>query len=166
MTVVATNPSTPQPTRVTEATRVPMDIPAQKLAVPDIPGWYLYWFRTDSVARALKAGYQFIDPEEVEINNSSVADSLENTGSTDMGTRVSISAGQSSFDARGVGERLYLMKLPMEWHLKDMESRDTMNERTARQLRGGVVGADDDPEKAKRYMKAGQDLFFRKTRKV
>lgn len=162
----ASNPSTPRETRVTEATRIPMSIPNQKLAVPEIPNWYLYWFRTDNVDRALRAGYVFVEQDEVEVANSAVADTLSQSGSTDMGTRVSIAAGAASFDAKGQSERLYLMKLPMEWHLKDMEARDEANERVARQLRGGIVGAENDPDKGRRYMKAGQDLFFRKTRKV
>lgn len=152
--------------RVTEATRVPMNLPTPKLAVPEVPGYYLYWHRGADVPRAIQAGYSFIEPEDVSLEQKGVANDAGISGSTDLGTRVSVVAGGTVSETDLSPERLYLMKLPMEWHLKDMAEHEARNEEIARALRGGLVGADGDPDRNKRYMKAGQDLFFPKRRPV
>ena len=158
-----TNPANAPEKRVTEATRVPMSVPTMKLAVPDITGFFLHWFTGTKVPRALKAGYSFVEDDEVTVENKGVADDLGLTGSTDLGSRISVLGGGVSL--LGEPERLYLMKLPEAWHRKDLEAKEAINERTARALRAGIVGAENDPDKGRRYMKAGQDLFFPKARK-
>ena len=155
------NPANRRAKRVTAATRVPMSAPRQKLEVPAVEGFHLHWFLERNVANAQQAGYEFVDQEEVDLNDTNVADAAESDGHTDLGTRVSIIGG---VDARDQPERLYLMKLPTEWWLEDQKRLEERNERIAAALRGGLVGAEKDPDVAKRYLKQGQDLFIPKKR--
>lgn len=151
-------------TRVTEATRIPMSTPNAKLAVPEIPGYYLYWHRGANVPRALQAGYTFVSDDEVTVEQKGIANDPAVSGNTDLGTRVSVIAGGTVSETDLSPERLYLMKLPLDWHLQDMAKQEASNEHIARALRGGIIGADQDPDRNKRYMKAGQDLFYPKKR--
>jgi hypothetical protein len=152
-------PANAPATRVTEATRVPMSLPTTKLQVPEMPGYYLYWHLGKNIPAALRAGYTFVDQGEVELNQHGVANSPEDSGSTDMGTRISISAG-NSLGENNEPERLYLMKLKEEWHEADAQAQASRNEDIAIALRSGTIGAEGDPDRNKRYMKAGQDLFY------
>ncbi len=152
-------PSNPSARRVTEATRVPMSLPTTKLQVPEMPGFYLYWHLGKNIPAALRAGYSFVENDEVELNQHGVANSPEDSGSTDMGTRISISAG-NSLGEDNEPERLYLMKLRNDWHDLDTEAQAARNEDIARSLRSGTIGAGADPDVNKRYMKQGQDLFY------
>lgn len=156
------NPANAPERRVTSANRVPMTLPDLKLAVPEMPGFYLYWHLGKNVNRALAAGYTFVDPEEVEVSEDGVANDRGLSGSTDLGSRISKSAGDAG---EAKEERLYLMKLPMEWHQQDMDSLTARNEEIAVQLRAGNIGANEDPDRNKRHMKQGQDLFYPKTRR-
>ena len=156
------SPASPRERRVTETTRVPMSVPNQKLAVPPIPGFFLYWHLGKNVPTALRAGYSFVEEDEVDIEQHGVANSAETSGSTDMGTRVSISAGPNSFDDDLQPSRLYLMKLPQAWRDQDVVNMGRVNEKVATALRSGMLGAEQDLDKARRYMKQGQDLFFPK----
>lgn len=172
MTTPSANPANPAPKAVTEATRIPMSVPRQRLAVPEIPGFHLHWFLSQNVHRAIQAGYSFVEDDEVDVMNSGVADDAASSGSTDMGSRVSRFAG-GLVQGTTEPQRLYLMKLPQEWRNADMKKLEEMNERIAAALRGGNApgpGGVSTPEGAndrgKRYLKAGQDLFFPKTRKV
>jgi hypothetical protein len=149
-----------------------MSVPRQRLAVPEIPGFHLHWFLSQNVHRAIQAGYSFVEDDEVDVMNSGVADDAASSGSTDMGSRVSRFAG-GLVQGTTEPQRLYLMKLPQEWRNADMKKLEEMNERIAAALRGGNApgpGGVSTPEGAsdrgKRYLKAGQDLFFPKTRKV
>jgi len=156
-----------QPSRVTEATRIPMSAPHQKLAVPPIPGYHQHWFLGKNVARALAAGYTHVTLDDgVEVTNSGVANPADETGSTDLGMNVSILAGEG-LDESGNSERLYLMKLPQEWRDKDMAELEARNESIAAQLRGGgeMAQGETAADRGKRYMKKGQDLFTPKSRK-
>jgi len=155
----AVNPANAPATRASEPERIPMDVPDLKLAVPEMPGYYLYWHLGKNVSRALRAGYTYVDQGEVEVLQSGVANDKSVDGSTDLGTRVSISAGASGETDE---ERLYLMKLPMDLHLADMAAKTARNEEIAVQLRSGMLGAEGDPDRNKRYMKEGQHLFYPK----
>lgn len=159
--------SSPQ-RRVTSENRIPMSLPNLKLAVPDMPGYYLYWHLGKNIhwqnGGALKAGYTYVDDEELDIEQKGVANAAAESGSTDLGSRISVVAGGTVSDDDLEPARLYLMKLPMEWHEADMAARTAGNEIIARSLRSGLVGAEGDPDKNKRYMKQGQDLFYPKTR--
>lgn len=122
---------------VTERTRVPMSLPVQKLAVPDIPGYHLHWILGNParIQQALRAGYEFVDEAETDITNTGLADDAQSSGNTDLGSRVSVTAGGSGED--GQGNRLYLMKLKNEWYEADQKAYEAQSEKTAAQLRGG-----------------------------
>jgi hypothetical protein len=172
MTTPSTNPANPAPKRVTEATRIPMSVPRQRLAVPEIPGFHLHWFLSQNVHRAVQAGYSFVEDDEVDVVNSGVADDAASSGSTDMGSRVSRFAG-GLVQGTTEPQRLYLMKLPQEWRNADMKKLEETNERIAAALRGGntpgpngASAPEATGDRGKKYLKAGQDLFFPKTRKV
>jgi hypothetical protein len=152
--------------RVTEDSRVPMNAPHQRLAVPEIPGFHLHWFTSGRVHRALRAGYTHVVPEDgVDVMNTGLADPKSAVGSTDLGENISIISGDGVPEGQDEPDRLYLMKLPQEWWEKDQKALLARNESIAATLRGGLAGAEDDPEKAKRYLKSGQDLFIPKRNK-
>lgn len=166
----ATNPANPRATRVTEATRRPMSLPQLSLQVPEIPGYYLYWFLDNQIEQALQAGYEFVDREEVTLNNRGVANDQTEDGNDDLGSRVSRVAGQSD----GIqANRLYLMKLRQEWRDQDVAAMGARNEGIAAALRGGVSTGNEHGaapgetpgDRAKRYLKTGQDLFYPKVRR-
>lgn len=164
------NPANAPQRRVTEATRIPMSLPQTKLAVPEIPGYYLYWFLGQNVPRALKAGYEFVDESEAMLVNTGLADDVSKQGNSDMGTRVSAVAG-GLIEGTAEPQRLYLMKLRQEWRDKDVQLLEQANERIAQALRGGqvIAGQASAPgetaeDKLKRYLKKGQDLFIPKRR--
>lgn len=167
------NPANPRATRVTEATRRPMSMPQLSLQVPEIPGYYLYWFLDNQIDQALQAGYEFVDREEVTLNNRGVANDQTEDGNDDLGSRVSRVAGQS--EAGSIqAQRLYLMKLRQEWRDKDVAAMAARNESIAAALRGGVptgiehgAAPQETPgDKARRYLKTGQDLFYPKVRRT
>lgn len=152
--------------RVTQATRVPMSVPNQQLAVPEIPGFHLHWHLGKNVPRALQAGYSHVTHEDgVDVVGRGVADSREDTGSTDLGSNISVLAGTS--DNSEEPDRLYLMKIPQEWWESDQAQLQKHNDSIAAALRGGSLGAERDEagDRVKRYMKQGQDLFWPKTQR-
>lgn len=165
------NPANAPQKRITEANRIPMTLPQTRLAVPEIPGHYLYWFLGQNVPRAQRAGYEFVDEGEVELNNSGIGDDTSRSGSTDLGSRVSVGAG-GLIDGTTEPQRLYLMKIRQEWRDKDVQALEAVNEQIAAALRGGHTppGATGAPgetsqDKLQRYLKAGQDLFIKKNRR-
>jgi hypothetical protein len=157
------NPANTPARRKSEVARVPMSLPNLKLAVPDIPGFFLYWHRGKDVNQALRASYTFVDADELDVEQRNVANDAAESGSTDMGSRISIESGLD--DTGREPERLYLMKLPNDLREQDLEAMADRNEQIAIALRAGTVGAEDDPDRNRRYMKAGQDLFYPKRRK-
>jgi len=161
------NPANPAPKRVTEATRVPMSVPQLRLELPPIPGYHTHWFLGRNVPRALRAGYEFLTEEDADVVQKGIANDRETSGSTDMGSRVSIFAG-GLVEGTAEPERLYAMKLRQEFRNKDIAALEAVNERVAAALRGGQnvtrAGAPEetDADRSRRYMKAGQDLFWPK----
>lgn len=160
------NPANEQPQRVTDESRVPMGMPQLTLEVPEIPGYKMHWFadRPGRIARALRGGYEFVSPDEIKLNNFSVADSIANSGNTDLGNRVSVYGGT---DDKGSSVRLYLMKVKEEWWQKDMDLREETSERIVNTLRGGRVGAEKGSaqDAALRYTRGTENLFTRKRRR-
>ena len=157
------NPANAPARRVTAATRIPMSLPVLQLSVPEIPGYYLHWFLTKNIPRALAAGYEYVDESEALLNNRGVADDAEKSGSSDLGSRVSVIGG---VDEQNNPERLYLMKIREEWHDEDVRKLGERNDQIAQALRAGLIGGENDPDKGSRYLKQGACLFFPKTRKV
>lgn len=161
-----TNPAN-EPTKrvVDDTTRVPMSLPNLMLQVPEIDGYVMHWFadRPGRIGRAMKAGYEFVGPDEVELTNFDLASDVANSGNTDMGTRVSVHGGTAE---GGKPERLYLMKIKKEWYDKDMALREEATDKVVKALRGGTVGADRESmaNAAQRYAKNTDNLFTKKRR--
>ena len=83
-----------------------MSVRDLKLAVPEIEGYHLHYAHEKRVNRMLRAGYEFVDFDEVEVTNLDLAGDRGASGNSDLGSRVSVSAGDSSDSGR-----LVLMKL-------------------------------------------------------
>src|SRR6266850_4470127 len=160
---MALNPANLPETSVTDETRIPMNRPDLKLAVPEIEGFVLHWFadRPGRIPRAMAAGYTFVDPEEVKIRNFGFAEDLIKSGNTDLGSRVSVHGG---VDDQGKAERLYLMKIKQEWYDKDMALREETSDKIVASLRGGKVGAEADSNANRRYVKDTENLFTKKVK--
>lgn len=112
----------------------PMSVGMRRLEVPDRDGWHRHWFRGNpgNIAKAKQAGYQFVDPDDVSLNDFDLAGNGESTG-TDLGTRVSVSSGDGS-------ERLYLMECPERlFNYAQSLHMETVHA-TAESLKGGTVG--------------------------
>lgn len=142
---------------------MPMSAPIMRLQVPEKPGYVRYWFRGDPnrLQRAEQAGYRFVNPSEVKVNNFDVAGSKDDSGNTDLGSRVSVITGDES-GPDGQPNRLYLMEIPKELYEKGQRYLEARNESIAEELRSGLIGADSDNprDKAARYSKQGvPDLF-------
>jgi len=142
---------------------IPMSAPIQRLQVPEKVGFVRYWFRGDPgrIARAQQAGYRFVLPEEVSVNNFDVAGNSKTSGSTDLGSRVSVISGdEAGFD--GQPNRLYLMEIPKELYEHGQKILEQRNESIAEELRSGLIGSDSESsqDKSVRYAKTGvPDLF-------
>lgn len=161
------SPATERALGVTDETRIPMSLPHMMLQVPEIPGYVMHWFadRPGRISRALAAGYEYVDPAEVRINNFGLAaDLASESGNTDMGTRVSVHGGVSE---QGGAERLYLMKVKQEWYDKDMQVREEAADRQVAALRQGLTGAEREKlvDATKRYAKNTDNLFTKKPRR-
>lgn len=147
----------------------PLSAPTQKLAVPEREGWHRRWIRGEPgrIAKAQKAGFRFVEAEEVEIKNTDLGGDALESGNTDMGTRVSVISGDGA-DASGQPGRLYLMECPQEFYEYSRGLIQDTNDSIAATLRGGNVGAEKDAasDRDKRYMKgAAPDLFTPKSRR-
>lgn len=147
--VAAKNKQNLNPANATQADpdsqkRVPMSMPQQRLAVPSIAGYHLYWMKgtPERLAQAQRAGFEFVDENEVEVNDSTLGGVASNRGSTDLGSRVSMIAGGMSSDNQPL--RLYLMKQKLEWYNEDRKILEDRNDSVAEALtsgyRQGIVG--------------------------
>lgn len=110
---------------VAERKRIPFTGPDLKLAVPEISGYHLHWFLGSParIQRAIQAGYEFVDQSEVQVNNHLLGGNPLDSGSTDLGTRVSIVAGGEDIGTDGQATRLYLMKIKEEWWKEDQAAQ-------------------------------------------
>lgn len=159
------NPANIPSVRVTEETRVSMSLPRLMLQVPPIEGYVMHWFadRPGRVSRAMAGGYEFVTPDEVAVNNFGLAADLGDSGSTDLGTRISVHGGTSE---SGGSERMYLMKIRQEWYDRDMELREQASDRVVQALRTGQVGGEGALNDArKRYAKNTDNLFTKHKRR-
>jgi hypothetical protein len=165
------NPANPINAGVTERNRIPMSVPVAKLAVPEIPGYRLYWFRGEPgrIRRAEQAGYEFVERGEVELTSHDLAGGSED-GNNDLGTRVTRSAGDLVGED-GQPTSLVLMKIREEWAQADEQLKEDRNEAIAAALRGGLMGSEKDrpDDRDARYVGRETkipDLFRRKSRAV
>lgn len=143
MAIVPLNPGSSSV--AAERKRIPMSVPVQKLEVADIPGFHLHWFNSDPsrLQRALDGGYEFVDEREVKINNVSLGGDSAVSGSTDMGSRVSVVSGQE-LGKDGQPARLILMKIKQEWWEEDQAVIEARNTKVRDALVGGMIGAEND----------------------
>lgn len=113
--------------------RIAMTAPQRMLEVPQIPGYYLQWIRGTQarMQQAMNAGFEFVAPEEVQLNNRVLGDDGLRSGNTDLGDRVSVGDAP---DEQGNAVRLYLMKQKEEYHADDMAIRQKGNDRVADSL--------------------------------
>ncbi len=132
-----------------ERKRVPMTLPQQRLAAPEIPGYHTHWMlgTPERLAQAQDAGYEFVHEEESAPADTSLGGDGLKSGSSDMGTRVSKLAnpmGGGEEDGRGQPLRLYLMKQKIEWYEEDQRILQNRNDRVVDALtvsyRTGTVG--------------------------
>lgn len=156
--------------------RIPMSVPVRKLEVPEIPGFYLKWFRgtPQRLAQAERAGFLFVSSEEIQLNNVSLGGDATKDGNTDMGSRVSIAEG-SEVDGGGNAVRLYLMKQPLEFYREDQDILAKRNDETAQALTaafaqgrvGGKAPGETDEDMSRRYASTGRvampKMFQRKS---
>jgi len=163
------NPANSRGQEVTERTRIPMDTPTLKLQVPEIPGYRLYWFRGEParISRAERAGYEFVRRDEIEVNSVGIADDRAADGNTDMGSLVSVSAG----DLLGEDKqplKMILMKIREEWAQADDAVKAERNDAIAAALRGGLIGSEKDStaDRGARYLDPSRtkipDMFMPK----
>jgi hypothetical protein len=140
--------------------RIPMALPTLKLATPEIPGYVLHWFRGNSqrINQALNAGYQFVEKGDVEVNGMGLASDYEADNNSDLGSRVSVSAGNEGDE--GSNGRLYLMKIAKALWLEDEESVFERHEQIAAQLRGDKGFSEGGMDTSGRYSKGENRNIF------
>lgn len=152
-----------------ERKRIPMSVPVQRLEAAEIPGFHLHWFRgtSERIQRALDGGYEFVDPQEMKINNVSLGGDSAISGNTDMGSRVSVLSGQEVGND-GQPVRLILMKIKQEWYEEDQKTAEQRSEQVAQALTAGSFGSEKDAagDTVRRYVDKSRtsipDLFKRK----
>lgn len=176
------NPSVAPGKTTGERKRIPLSVPQRKLEVPAIPGFYLRWFRgtPQRLAQAERAGFEFVDEHEVELNNLSLGGDATKAGNTDLGSRVSVIEG-SETDGAGQAVRMYLMKQPLALKKEDdtitEERNDSVAAALTAQYRDGTIGhgaagapSEDASDVAARYVDKSRTkvpgLFQKKIRRA
>lgn len=123
---------------VTEDTRIPMSIPHRKLETPEIPGYHQHWMadRDGRIQQALRAGYQFVEPEDINaLNVKQIGSGKSAPTGTDLGTRISMISG---------GETLYLMKIKKEWFEADQAELARINQEKQGLIMRGQMAVDKE----------------------
>lgn len=165
----AANPANAPEKTLPERERIPMSLPIQKLAVPEIPGYHLHWMRGEPqrLNAALRAGYAFVEQDEVDLNTFGIAQGEEDSGHTDLGSRVSWVSGRNE---DGGAERLYLMKLPQKYREQDLAAHGQRQEVIAGQLRGdkgfSEAGGDNSNRYAGKQSGENKHIFLPKSRRA
>ena len=161
------NPAEGQPTRLREPDRIPMSVPHQRLAVPEIPGYHLHWMlgTTERILQARRAGYDFVSPEEVEMHSAGIADGPTTNGSTDMGSQVSVVAG-GRMSEQGQPVRLILMKLPLKYWDEDQKLLEKRSDELVAALRAGQLNAaqagETEGDRRLRYASKSNTMFTKR----
>lgn len=158
-----TNAADTKQKRAMPAGFIPMSQGVEKLKVPEREGYHRRWFRGDAgrIARAQQAGYTFVDPADVELNNFDLGGDAKNSGNTDLGTRVSVISGDET-GTDGQPHRLYLMECPEEFYEYSRSILADRNESIAEALRGGKIGDEELSAKDRKAKYVGEgvpDLF-------
>lgn len=141
-----------------------MSVGQRRLEVTEREGWHRHWFRDTpgNIARAVQAGYTFVEKDDISLNDSDLAGG-DNDKGTDMGSRVSVTSGDGK-------DRLILMECP-EWifqHAQNLHMEQV--HATAEAIKGGRVEVGSNGETrddtSKRYSDVnvkGRNLFTRKS---
>ena len=107
--------------------RIPFSGLSKKLDVAyKDPEFYYYWQKDtgDNIARMLRAGYEFVDPQTAKMQ---VPEMLT---STDVNPRTDVDGALRVHGGVGEGGRDYglvLMRIPMKLHEEDMQDHETRN---------------------------------------
>jgi hypothetical protein len=100
-----------------------------------IPGYRLYAFKDSGggmrISQALASGWQFVDKEEVVLN-----DSWNTPLDTDLGSKVRIPAEQN--DEAGKPVYHYLMKKPLWLDAEHQKERERLHDQIDQSLRAGT----------------------------
>ena len=166
---MSNNPANEKPKGALPPGYMPMSMGAMSLEVPEKDGYHRRWFRSDPgrIQRALRAGYRFVEPDEVSLNNFDLGGDASASGNTDLGSRVSIISGDGP-DATGQPSRLYLMECPLELYEHSREIIVERNDSIAAALRGDGIGQEGEEtsvDRKRRYTNRDQnrlDLFTKK----
>lgn len=145
------NPANKEPEAKGARRRIPMSVPLRRLQVPEIPGFRCYWFNEDQVPRAMQGGYEFVEWDEVPVNQRTVGSDTEVSGNQDLGSRVRVVSGLGG-DNKPMP--LVLMKIKLEWYLED---RALIAQRNAKQIKGifrgeKILGAEQASEEDRDLM--------------
>lgn len=137
------NPANETAFRVTEDNRIPLGMPETTLELPKIEGYVCYWFLDSPgrIMRAVKAGWEFINRDEVQLNQHGVANSMLEDGNSDLGDRVSVYGAQSE---HGKTQMLYAMKIREDWYKADEARKLGRVAQVVEAIRGHVVGAGNE----------------------
>lgn len=118
--------------------RRPMSTARQRFQTPEIPGYHSHWFKEDNVPLALEAYYEFVDRNEVNMNQLNVALGGISSG-TDLGSRVSLIADKTE---SGSPVRAYLMKIPLEYWNEDQKEIERRNSGIMQAIFGDEAAVD------------------------
>ena len=131
--------------------RIPLSVPRRKLEADPIPGFVLYWFKESNIPIALDGGYEFVERNEVRLNQVNEANPADTSGSTDLGNRVSVIG--DAIGERGVPERLVLMKIREEFWREDRQALDHENAKIIQSIFGGEIVAAERGDHSYSYVK-------------
>lgn len=131
----------------------------KRLDVPEIEGYVLRWFRGDPgrIARALQAGYEFVDKSDTDVVDFDIAGGDGNDKGTDLGSRVSVVSGDD-IGHGGQPGRMYLMKCPIEIYKHARSLHGAQVDATVAALKGSMPGnvsegGETREDKRQRYVK-------------
>lgn len=140
------NPSVENLKPLGDRQRIAMTTPLRKLETNELPGFHMQWLRgtRERIQQALNAGFEFVSPDEVGLNNLDLGGDAAHGGNTDMGSRVSTGEGGGELGLDGQPIRLYLMKQRKEYHDEDkailQRRNDSVVDSLMSQYKTGAVG--------------------------
>lgn len=120
----------------THRARVPFSANRKRLQVDEkFDGFVTRWFndQDDRIQRALAAGYEFVDRDDVK----QVGDKDVTNGNTDMNSKVSRVVGRT---AENQPVRAFLMKIRKEWFDADKAKKEETNRLVDEAIRAGTAG--------------------------
>lgn len=117
--------------------RIPLSVPRRKLEVAPIPGYVLYWFLQGDVLDAQNGGYEFVNRDEVKLNQHGVANDHDDSGNASLGSHVEVLGNKAN--EQGKPEFLVLMKIRQEWWEEDRKLLDDRNASVVNAIFSGKV---------------------------